>query len=401
MKKHGSRLLTQKDMKDSPKKLSEFEKLVEVCRVARDLYYQENSALIKKDINSIGCSVFNQVGQVYDKSWGRKHVQEDGVLFSETEILVDSTSCTSREEMLKRSKTKRNNIGSVCCSVLDHGGQVYDKSWGKKPIQEDAAMFCKDEILDGLTHGNSCVEMFKGSKMERGESSSARFCKLKIKIRGDNHDYVEGKKVGKWNDYNGDFLNKKSDLVQGEVFSCVRKGKRSRKFFDSFEDDQDYDYCFEQKKKPRVRSICNARQKVVSVTSPLPVEFKNKIQEIRGTDIKLMIQKYLFSTDMDDNQNRFSIPMKQIREDFLTDEEENILDQRIKNNHVMPMVVPLIEPNLEKTQINFRKWAVNSSYVLSSPWNDIRDRNALKVNMEMQLWSFRVDGALNLALVKV
>lgn len=212
-------------------------------------------------------------------------------------------------------------------------------------------------------------------------------------------DCLGVKKVVNRNDNNGYFLNKKSDQsVEEKLLGGIRERKRSRNCFDSSEDDQDLEYS-EKNKKPR--NICNARQKVAKVTSPLPAEFKNEIQEMGGTDIKLIIQKNLFSTDTDSGQNRFSIPMKQIREKFLNDKEESILDQRFKDMHVVPLMVPLIEPNLEKTQINFRKWETNSSYVLSKPWNGIRDRNGLKPKMEMQLLSFRVDGELNLALVKV
>ncbi|KAK1402010.1 hypothetical protein POM88_001615 [Heracleum sosnowskyi] len=302
MKTQSPRVLTHKDSKQSPKKLSEFEKLAQVCKVTTPLYYQQNS----------------------------------------------------------QQGSKRNNIDSIRFSI-------FEKNWGKKPIQDS-----KDLV------GSTCCipreELFNGSIPNVGESSSGSFCKLKIKRSGDNYDYLEGKKVVEGNDNNGYFLNKKSDPFVEEK-------------------------AFDGEKKPR--TICNARHKVFKVASPLPVVFKNEIQEMGGSDIKLIIQKYLFSADTEGGQNRFSIPMKQIRENFLTDEEESILDQRFKDNHVVPLMVPLIEPNLEKAQINFRKWAVNSSYVLSSPWNQIIDRNELMAKMEMQLWSFRVDGALNFAMVKV
>ncbi|KAK1364834.1 hypothetical protein POM88_040395 [Heracleum sosnowskyi] len=327
MKTQSPRVLTQKDTKQSPKKLSEFEKLVQVCKVTTLLYYQQNSQQV----------------------------------------------------------SKRNNIDSIRFSV-------FEKNWGKKPIQDS-----KD--LVGSTCCISREELFNGSIPNVRGSSSGSFCKLKIKRSGDNYDYLEGKKVVEGNDNNGYFPNKKSDpFGEQKAFDGARGKKRSRKCFDLSKDDQDFEYS-EKEKKPR--TICNARHKIFKVASPLPVVFKNEIQEMGGTDIKLIIQKNLFSADTEGGQNRFSIPMRQIRENFLTVEEESILDQRFKDNHVVPLMVPLIEPNLKKAQINFRKWAVNSSYVLSSPWNEIRDRNELRAKMEMQLWSFRVDGALNFAMVKV
>ncbi|KAJ7950581.1 B3 domain-containing protein [Quillaja saponaria] len=56
------------------------------------------------------------------------------------------------------------------------------------------------------------------------------------------------------------------------------------------------------------------QRRVVDLESQpeLPVEFRNKIEELGGSEIKLVIQKELFGTDLNPNNGRFSIPQTQI-----------------------------------------------------------------------------------------
>ncbi|GKB51981.1 B3 domain-containing protein, DNA-binding pseudobarrel domain protein [Tanacetum coccineum] len=58
-------------------------------------------------------------------------------------------------------------------------------------------------------------------------------------------------------------------------------------------------------------------------------------EEINGTNIKLVIQKTLYETDLKRSHHRLNIPFKQVKtHDFLTDEEKEILvnKERIKAN---------------------------------------------------------------------
>nr|XP_009775407.1 PREDICTED: B3 domain-containing protein At5g24050-like [Nicotiana sylvestris] len=93
--------------------------------------------------------------------------------------------------------------------------------------------------------------------------------------------------------------------------------------------------------------------------------------------------------------------------DFLNSEEDAYLNTRNENN-VSEMKVKLIEPSLEICDINLRKWNMNksngktsSSYVLTTYWNAVSKRNALKIGTLVQLWAFRKGSELCFALVKL
>ncbi|GKV30526.1 hypothetical protein SLEP1_g39329 [Rubroshorea leprosula] len=73
----------------------------------------------------------------------------------------------------------------------------------------------------------------------------------------------------------------------------------------------------------------------------MPPEFKNLIEEMGGSEEKLLIQKILFKTDLSKSHNRLQIPENQVMADFLTEEEERKLDEKGLN-------VELIEPCLKK-----------------------------------------------------
>ncbi|KAL1822012.1 hypothetical protein ACET3Z_008790 [Daucus carota] len=132
-----------------------------------------------------------------------------------------------------------------------------------------------------------------------------------------------------------------------------RKGKRKLRCYYDEEEEEDSD-C------PEKRRLCKnimAKNKSVQVAS-LPLKFKNRIREMGGDDVKLIIQKHMFAADVAQGQNRFSIPINQVREDakeFLTEEEISRV----------PMELPFIEPNLDLTRIVIRKWNY-SAVVFSS-----------------------------------
>ncbi|CAI9757974.1 unnamed protein product [Fraxinus pennsylvanica] len=68
---------------------------------------------------------------------------------------------------------------------------------------------------------------------------------------------------------------------------------------------------------------------------PLPVQFKNAVLALAQgrtvSEVKLVIQKQLFASDMASDQNRFTIPENQIREEFLSNEEKINLSKYIGN----------------------------------------------------------------------
>ncbi|KAK3010959.1 hypothetical protein RJ639_011855 [Escallonia herrerae] len=139
----------------------------------------------------------------------------------------------------------------------------------------------------------------------------------------------------------------------------------------------------------------------------LPTDVKHKILSLGGSDVKLVIQKGLYATDVKDNHNRLSIPARTASKGFLTEDEEKRLGNH--NGYVESLDVKLIEPKGgDPAVLSFRRWTMrkksgksSACYVLTSNWNAVKKRNGLEKKMVIQLWSFRVQGELWFALVLV
>ncbi|WOG90576.1 hypothetical protein DCAR_0309820 [Daucus carota subsp. sativus] len=329
--------------KDSEKKKTEFEKLVEVCQMALHLFKQTEFQQAMKQNNmtsSLRCSVPDE--NICSASFIK--FKPPGMVSSGEQ--VSKRSCTT-------ARGDEPSSSSYSCR--------YDR---KRTVAEH------DYLNDKKVW-------------------SSRSCRYNGKRTVAELDYLNDKKV--WSSrscrYNG------KDRDDRKVF-VDRKGKRKlRCYYDEEEEEEEDSDC------PEKRRLCKnimAKNKSVQVAS-LPLKFKNRIREMGGDDVKLIIQKHMFAADVAQGQNRFSIPINQVREDakeFLTEEEISRV----------PMELPFIEPNLDLTRIVIRKWnysGKSSSYALSGPWSAIRTRNNLQAGLEMQLWSFRVHGDLNLALVEV
>ncbi|KAJ7971822.1 B3 domain-containing protein [Quillaja saponaria] len=125
----------------------------------------------------------------------------------------------------------------------------------------------------------------------------------------------------------------------------------------------------------------------------LPEEFKKKITSLGGTEIRLVIQKPLFQTDLTTGHSRLSIPVKQVRENFLTESERKLLERQ------EAIEVQLVQPSLEMTSIKLVQWdmhkktgrSVSSMYVLRTTWNTVVKVNKLEESDVIQIWSFRVE----------
>nr|POE83411.1 b3 domain-containing protein [Quercus suber] len=137
----------------------------------------------------------------------------------------------------------------------------------------------------------------------------------------------------------------------------------------------------------------------------MPIEFENIIIKAKkGFDIKLAIQKEQSPSDMKDQFARLSIPKGQMSADFLSQEEQPILQQKEEDGvHYKGMEVLLIQPSLEECTISLKKWKNGSStcYMLSSPWNKVATNNDLKVGDIIQIWTLRVNHGPRLALIKL
>ncbi|GKV06498.1 hypothetical protein SLEP1_g18392 [Rubroshorea leprosula] len=196
-----------------------------------------------------------------------------------------------------------------------------------------------------------------------------------------------------------DFETRFSDAEPREC----RRNKSQKRYRESEESEE------EKLNKPkRQKDGKNQNNKVMAqlaewglVPPPnMPTEFKNLIEEMGGSEEKLLIQKIIFKTDLSKSHNRLQIPENQLMADFLTVEEERKLDEKGLN-------VSLIEPCLKKSEIHLTKWNMKNSrvFVFNEQWNSVVDGNqsTLKKNAVMQIWSFRTapESKLCFAMVKV
>ncbi|KAH0696168.1 hypothetical protein KY290_013538 [Solanum tuberosum] len=151
------------------------------------------------------------------------------------------------------------------------------------------------------------------------------------------------------------------------------------------------------------------RRKIKPIIDPpvLPDELKEKISGmgIQISQVKLVIQKALYDTDLSYQHMRLSIPLNQVvSKDFLTPQQKMVLETRdIVSNKKNKIQFNLIDPSLEQTKIHLAKWDMNksSNYVLLNDWMEVAERNNLKSGMVVQLWSFHQHLIPWLALVLV
>uniref|UniRef100_A0A7N0TT39 B3 domain-containing protein n=1 Tax=Kalanchoe fedtschenkoi TaxID=63787 RepID=A0A7N0TT39_KALFE len=159
------------------------------------------------------------------------------------------------------------------------------------------------------------------------------------------------------------------------------------------------------KKKPRVAAAAAPAD-----TGPdLPESFKESIQRLGGRNPVLVIQKRLFSTDVAKQQNRLSVPLSSLKNDFLEDGERALLDSRLPNGHCKALEPKILDATGEDRIISLRKWEMKKdngsastiTYNLNKPWYEMVTANGWEAGHLVQLWAFRVEEELGLAIVKL
>ena len=182
-----------------------------------------------------------------------------------------------------------------------------------------------------------------------------------------------------------------------DAFTTVTTMPKSKRCFSEIDNnDEQPKEVKEQSKKRRGMEL--------RMIPDMPPEFKDKIMELKGSDVNLVIQKVLFDTDLSSHQDRLAIPSRQMKAEFLTEEEQVKLDEKEEDGkRCKGIEVPLIEPSLENSSIKLKKWKLghNNTYVLSSPWKHVVARNKFISGDIIQLWSFRVHQKPHFALVKI
>lgn len=149
------------------------------------------------------------------------------------------------------------------------------------------------------------------------------------------------------------------------------------------------------------RKMTNNSASCSAAVVELPPEFKHKVTKMGGKaeEAVLVIQKKLFESDTAPYKGRFSIPSKQVANDFLTPQEKQTLHSGTKIENV-----PLIEPDGTSVYpITLKKWdmSANCIYNLITNWNLVRERNRLVTGDLVQLWAFRAQPSQELCLAMV
>ncbi|XP_038692208.1 B3 domain-containing protein At2g31420-like [Tripterygium wilfordii] len=149
-------------------------------------------------------------------------------------------------------------------------------------------------------------------------------------------------------------------------------------------------------KKPKTTN-----KEIIDPPPELPDEFKNIIQEMNGTDPKLLIQKQVQETDLATHQRRFAIPRGELKTtEFLTREEHMIVDRQPKGDSIE---LTLLDPALQEFEVHFKRWKMGNSftYNLTTGWLKVLENKTLKVDDWIQLWCFQRDSKSCLALVNL
>ncbi|XP_076954013.1 B3 domain-containing protein At2g32645-like [Bidens hawaiensis] len=115
------------------------------------------------------------------------------------------------------------------------------------------------------------------------------------------------------------------------------------------------------------------------------------VNGLKGTELTLVIQKVLFTSDTKKVLNRLNMPIIQLETDkFLTEGEKRVLD-RSEGEIKVRVLGPTLE--MYENQMKLRKWRMSSTenYVLTTNWYRFRSKNKLflKRKSKIQVWSFR------------
>jgi len=140
----------------------------------------------------------------------------------------------------------------------------------------------------------------------------------------------------------------------------------------------------------------------------LPLAFKEKIEQMEGCEVKLVIQKELTTSDVDKDQSRLSVPIGKIEENFLTPMEELSLayvpQKKKGRKKFVGMSVSMLDPNLILyIDMCFKKWKMGTGevYIITNKWKKLVAENRFEAKKKVELWSFRCRGELYFALVKL
>lgn len=130
----------------------------------------------------------------------------------------------------------------------------------------------------------------------------------------------------------------------------------------------------------------------------------NRVTQLNGHDLKFVMHKQLFNSDVNPNSNRLSMPIKEIMCNFFTEAEIEKLDEGTEGKgRLLGLEVTVLDPCLREFTLPSKKWGMQrtDTYNLVKNWNNIISVNNFEAYQELQIWSFRVHDKLYFLLNKL
>ncbi|CAK8560176.1 unnamed protein product [Lathyrus sativus] len=156
--------------------------------------------------------------------------------------------------------------------------------------------------------------------------------------------------------------------------------------------------------KPKLAIKRKSRNQGKEILPSPPPELPNHInilvEVLDGTDVKYIMCKTLYSCDLTQNHNRLSMPISQIKCDFLTEIEKKTLEEKDEEKKPKSLDVIVLDPDFNEFSVCLKKWDMNSTstYNLAKDWTKVLSKNNFKKYQKIDIWSFRVDGKLHFLL---
>ncbi|GAU20034.1 hypothetical protein TSUD_273690 [Trifolium subterraneum] len=142
-------------------------------------------------------------------------------------------------------------------------------------------------------------------------------------------------------------------------------------------------------KRAKKREFRKKDKEIVSSPPPkLPILVENKIKELNGRNIKYVMHKELFLSDLDKEKGRLSLPVEL---DYLNEIEKAALEKRNEKGKLVGLEVIVLDPCFRKFSMSLRKWDMrkDSVYNLVQDWKLVLSKNKFKKNQKLNIWLFR------------
>ncbi|XP_010558866.1 PREDICTED: putative B3 domain-containing protein At3g49610 [Tarenaya hassleriana] len=150
-----------------------------------------------------------------------------------------------------------------------------------------------------------------------------------------------------------------------------------------------------------------------SVVREPPAWIADAMTRMNGQDPRLVTEKTVTKSDVNKSLSRLLIPFTAIKdEDFLTDDERRSIDgmyEESKNTKkkYAGFQVKVIDPMTRTWDLALKRWNMeksskndgfSSNYSLQKNWNRLAEANEFEEGDGLELWSFRAEGQLCLAI---